>query len=68
MKKKLFLKLRLEKLQRQQQALKPQSRFTEEYFLELKKVEQERIQADRERKLGIKSKSNLGIRFEDTLL
>jgi len=42
--------------------------LSEQKIIELKRLEQERTELDRHRKLGLKTKTNLGVRYEDTLL
>jgi hypothetical protein len=48
-------------------AARARSRFTDAQLNELRRVEHERVQADRERKIGIQSRADLGVRFDNRL-
>ena len=49
------------------EAAKLRNRFSEEQLNELRRLEHERVQADRERKLGVQSRTDLGVRFDKRL-
>lgn len=42
----------------------PQLQLTRDQLQELTKVNRERVELDRMRKMGLKTKSNLGVRYE----
>lgn len=42
----------------------PQVQMTREQLLEVKRVNEERIQADRLRKMGVKVKDSMGVRYD----
>ena len=48
-------------------AAQARSRFSNEQLSELRRLEHERVQADRERKIGIQSRTDLGVRMEKRL-
>lgn len=57
--------------ERQQRIRETQSKLSQvfanpERIAELRQVERERVQLDLERKLGVKSKADTGVRFEST--
>jgi len=56
------------KQERSQKKEKLKPLMSEHQIMELKRLEQERVELDRQRKLGLKPKSNLGIRYQETLL
>ena len=62
------METRQEKLQRAEAARNAPSRFSAQQLEQLRQLEHERVQVDRERKLGVKSKPDVGVRYEDRML
>ena len=60
-------RLRQERMQQATAAAQSRQRFSEQQLNELRRLEHERVQADRERKMGIHSRTDLGVRFDKRL-